>query len=104
MALDLSGTDALLKKAVAHYWKTLDQQASKQKDGDADRGRRSSVTGGKQMDGFCTLIQHLLRNNGLKDGHIYLESKLGLPGFFRPRKEWDMLVLYDGTVLGRDEI
>lgn len=103
MALDLSGTDALLKKAVAHYWKTLDAQALRQKDGDADRGRRASVTGGKQMDGFCTLIQHLLRNNGLKDGHIYLESKLELPGFFRPTKEWDMLVVHDGTLLAAME-
>ena len=38
-----------VRAAVAHYWKTLLDQSSKQRSGDADRGNRSAVTGGKQM-------------------------------------------------------
>jgi hypothetical protein len=53
-----------LSKAVAHYWRTLAAQTHKQKAG-LDRGRRSAVTGGKQMDGFCELVDWVLRENGL---------------------------------------
>lgn len=104
MSLDLYGTDELAKAAVAHYWKTLDEQGARNKDGQgADRGGRAAVTGGKQMDGFCQLIQHLLMNHGLQDGNIYLDSKLELPGYFRPTKNWDMLVIHEGTLLAAME-
>jgi hypothetical protein len=103
MPLDLTGTDELTKLAVAHYWQTLDRQSVKQRSGEADRGGRAAVTGGKQMNGFCKLIERLLINNGLKDSHIYLQAKLELPGFFRPTKNWDMLVVHEGTLLAAME-
>jgi hypothetical protein len=103
MPVNLEGTEALTKKAVAQYWKTLDQQGARQRDGDADRGGRAAVTGGKQMDGFCTLVKHLLAANGLKDSHYFFKSKLELPGYFRPTKKWDMLVVHDGTLLAAME-
>lgn len=61
------------------------------------------MTGGKQMDGFCKLVQHVLASNGLEDGHIYLETKLELPGFFRPTKKWDMLVVHEGALVAAME-
>lgn len=104
MSLDLHGTEELTKVAVAHYWTTLDSQAARQQSGaGADRGARAAVTGGKQMDGFCRLIHELLLNNGLQDGHIHLASKLELPGYFRPTKNWDMLVVHEGTLLAAME-
>lgn len=104
MALNLDGIDKLTKTAVAHYWNTLEQQGSRQRDGEsADRGRRSAVTGGQQMNGFCALVQHVLLKNGLQDCHIHIETKLVLPGFFRPTKKWDMLVVHDGTLLAAME-
>ena len=104
MSLDLHGTEELTKAAVAHYWTTLETQAARQQGRpDSDRGARSAVTGGKQMDGFCRLIQELLLNNGLQDGHIHLASKLELPGYFRPTKNWDMLVIHEGILLASME-
>jgi hypothetical protein len=103
MPITLAGTEKLTTDAVAHYWNTLAAQGAKQRGGDADRGGRAAVTGGKQMDGFCALVQHLLLSNGLKDSHIYLQSKLELPGFFRPTKEWDMLVVHERTLLAAME-
>ena len=87
-----------LSKAVAHYWRTLEAQTHKQKVG-MDRGRRSSVTGGKQMDGFCELVDWVLREKGLDEACIYLRSGREIPGFFRPTKEWDMLVVHEGRTL-----
>ena len=105
MALDLSGTDKLVKAAVAHYWVTLEQQSKRQgKSGTgADRGGRAAVTGGKQMDEFCELVRHVLVAAGLTDMHIFLNRGLELPGFFRPTKKWDMLVVHEGVLLAAME-
>lgn len=87
--------DERLRAAIAHYWNCLDQQAAKQGSGSSsDRGRRSAVTGGKQMDGFCSLVNWLLIENGLAEASIYVKEKRELPGFFRPTKDWDMLVVH----------
>lgn len=85
---------ALTRDAVAQYWNTLELQGSKQRAGSADRGKRAAVTGGKQMNGFCRLVQRLLQENGLTDEHIHIESTLELPGYFRPTKKWDMVVVH----------
>ncbi|MCL4324205.1 MAG: PaeR7I family type II restriction endonuclease [Candidatus Thermoplasmatota archaeon] len=57
------------------------------------------MTGGKQMMGFCSLITKLLTVNGVKEAHVYADERLELPGFYRPTKEWDMVVVSDGTLI-----
>jgi hypothetical protein len=92
--------DDLLKRAVAHYWNCLDEQAARQGTGSAsDRGRRAAVTGGKQMDGFAALVQTLLVENGLSEASIYARGDRELPGFFRATKDWDMLVVHQGHLV-----
>jgi type II restriction enzyme len=51
------------------------------------------------MNGFCELVSHLLIENGLAQAHIYTGQKLELPGYFRPTKKWDMLVVYEGQLV-----
>lgn len=99
MSVILTDYERRTQKAVAHYWTTLTKQAAKQSKGNADRGRRSAVTGGKQMDGFCRLVNQLLIDNGLPEAHIYTKQKLELPGYFRPTKKWDMVVVYEGKLV-----
>jgi hypothetical protein len=91
-----------LRKAVAHHWGKLAAQSSKQKAG-TDHGRRSAVTGGKQMDGFCELVEWVLRENGLGEASIYMRTGREIPGFFRPTKEWDMLVVHEGRTIAAIE-
>lgn len=91
-----------LRKAVAHYWRTLESQSQRQKAG-MDHGRRSAVTGGKQMDGFCDLVDWVLRQNGLGEASIYVRTKREIPGFFRPTKDWDMLVVHEGHLVAAME-
>jgi hypothetical protein len=93
----------LLKKAVAHYWQTLNQQSAKQTSGNADRGGRAAVTGGKQMDGFCELVNAILVKNDLPEASIFTRSDLELPGYFRPTKRWDMLVVHQGHLIAAIE-
>ncbi|MFZ0887914.1 MAG: PaeR7I family type II restriction endonuclease [Candidatus Binataceae bacterium] len=99
MAINLPPFDDRLRDAVAHYWTTLLKQSEKQKAGEADRGNRAAVTGGKQMDGFCRLVQWVLVQNGLPDPSIYKRSDLELPGFYRPTKKWDMLIVHGGNLI-----
>lgn len=93
VGIDLLDVQRLTRGAVAHYWRTLEEQGMKQKKGDADRGGRAAVTGGKQMMGFCEVVNKLLRANGVADADIYVQKSLELPGYFRPTKTWDMLVV-----------
>lgn len=89
-----------IRAAVAHFWKARSQQANAQKKrGAADQGARSAVTGGSQMDGFIGVITKLIQDAGIPDPAIYRNKKLELPGFFRPTKKWDLLVVVDGTLL-----
>jgi hypothetical protein len=46
------------------------------------------------MDGFIALIQDVIRVNGLTDAHIMMGRRvLTLPGYFRPTKLWDLLII-----------
>ncbi len=91
-----------LREAVAHYWGTRAAQLSRQKAG-TDHGRRSEATGGKHMDGFCELARWVLHENGLGEAGIYMRADREIPGFFRPTKEWDMLVAHEGHLVAAVE-
>jgi hypothetical protein len=92
------------KQAVAHYWNTRASQQNKQKDsGRADQGLRSAVTGGAQMDGFIELFTNLVVESGLSKECIFRKRSVELPGFFRPTKEWDLLIVKDGIFVAAIE-
>jgi len=93
-----------IAKAVGHFWETRHGQATKQqKSGRRDLGARGAVTGGKQMDGFVALVRDLITDCGLPACSLYTDSKLELPGYFRPEKKWDLLVIDDSTLLAAIE-
>lgn len=87
-------------KAVAHYWQTRAAQRKKQEiDGKADQGLRGAVTGGAQMDGFIDLFSELVTKAGIPGSYIFRKKAVELPGFFRPTKEWDLLVVRERTLI-----
>lgn len=93
--------DAGLKRAVAHFWKTRERQAANQGGlvGGRDRGSRSAVTGGKQMDGFVSLVRDILVEAGLDRVAVHCEAKTELPGYFRAEKRWDVVVVVQGVLV-----
>jgi hypothetical protein len=92
------------KQAVAHYWQTRAGQRRKQeRSGKADQGLRSAVTGGAQMDGFIDLFTELITQTGILARHIFRKKTVELPGFFRPTKEWDLLVVREQTLIAAIE-
>jgi hypothetical protein len=94
-----------LRDAVKHFWTTRDNQALKQgsKTGHKDAGARGAVTGGAQMNGFVNLIRDLLAESGLAHASIHVEKKIELPGYFRPEKKWDLLVVVDNCLIASIE-
>lgn len=97
ITLDL---DMLLKKAISEFWTTRLQQAEKQKiSGKKDQGARSAVTGGAHMNGVISLFTQILDKLGVASKHIFHHSALELPGFFRPTKEWDLLVVKNDQLI-----
>lgn len=92
------------RQAVAHYWQTRFAQRTKQvQSGKADQGLRSAVTGGAQMDGFIALFTDLIKGAGISENNILYKKGLELPGFFRPTKEWDLLVIKDKVLIAAIE-
>jgi hypothetical protein len=106
MPLDLADYEAKAKEAVKAFWGNRAAAVAKQKElGRADQGERAGVTGGKNMDGFIALIQDVIRANGLTDAHMMMERRvLTLPGFFRPTKLWDLLIINHGRLVAALEL
>src|SRR3990172_7942585 len=89
---------------VAHYWQTRTAQRKKQEQtGKADQGLRSAVTGGAQMDGFIDLFTELITQAGILLRYVFQKKTVELPGFFRPTKEWDLIVIRDQTLIATIE-
>lgn len=96
--------EEMIGAAVSHYWDTrLSQQEKQKKGGKVDYGLRGAVTGGAQMDGFIELFARLIISTGLDADFIQRKGALELPGYFRPTKEWDLLVVKDGRLIAAIE-
>jgi hypothetical protein len=93
--------DSRLAEAVRSYWSVLEHQGTRQGTGSGqkDYGDRSKVTGGKQMDAFAGLLQDLLERCGIDRSNMYCGRSTSLPGFYRPTKDWDLVVVVEGTLL-----
>ena len=106
MALDLVDYEQKAREAVKAFWGN--REAAKQKQiesGKADQGERAGVTGGKNMDGFLALVLDIIEANGLAHAEIHQNrAMLTLPGYFRPTKLWDLLVVYQGELIAAIEL
>ncbi len=101
MSIDLADYENKAHEAVKAFWGNREAARQKQvESGKADQGERASVTAGKNMDGFLALAKDIVRLNGLEQAEICLQRRvLALPGYFRPTKLWDMLVINDGRLV-----
>ncbi|MDR1238380.1 MAG: PaeR7I family type II restriction endonuclease [Propionibacteriaceae bacterium] len=106
MSLDLSHLDECTDAAVRRFWATRAQASKRQQaSGNADQGERAGVTAGKNMDGFSTLLSELAKANGLTDAEVFTgRSIVTLPGYFRPTKNWDMLIVFKGKLVAAIEL
>lgn len=111
----MRGLEDRLQKVVQYFWVTRHTQSSRQElAGKVDAGTRGAVTGGGHMAAFETLIADILKDTGIPDLTIKLgknessetvkaKKQLELPGYYRPEKRWDMIVLNQGRLLASIE-
>lgn len=93
--------DEQLRSAVRHFWKQRHRQAKNQGAAPALKGSgsRSAVTGGRHLDGFVELCRKLLLEAGISESSVFWRKHLELPGYFRPEKKWDLVVVVAGRLL-----
>jgi hypothetical protein len=93
-------------QAVQEFWLSRDEQMSQQRErGRSDQGFRAAVTGGQQMNGFLNTLSDLMISAGLKSSDIYIGRRMTeLPGFFRPTKGWDLVVVRQEHLLAAIEL
>jgi type II restriction enzyme len=84
--------------AIDSYWATREAQTAKQlASGRADAGTRGSVTGGAHLHALTELLGEVFIENGFSRHSIKLRG-MELPGFYRPTKNWDLVVV-EGDLL-----
>lgn len=102
MPLDLLNYQAELTSATRYFWQSRHQANRKQEaSGRRDAGNRGAVTAGKNMDSFADFFVKVTRANGLTDATIIQSGRpeLTLPGYFRPTKMWDLLILHQDRLI-----
>lgn len=106
MTLNLVDYERQAQEAVMAFWGNREKARQKQIEaGKIDAGERAGVTAGKNMDGFTTLIADLVEANGLGHARIHRErAVVTLPGYFRPTKLWDLLVMHEGRLIAAIEL
>lgn len=81
--------------AIRQYWIVREGQAQKQQDsGRVDAGLRGAVAGGAHMDPMAELMESIFVDAGFPPSSISRGSAVELPGYFRPEKKWDLVVVH----------
>lgn len=93
--------ETLVASAVKQFWTSRTSLINTSQDGD-----RGSVIGGKNLDGFSELIKAVALHCGIDKDCIVTSGKknLTIPGYFRPTKMWDSLVIYKGHLIAAFEL
>jgi hypothetical protein len=105
MSIAMANYEALARKAVRVFWQSRSSAKKQQgQRGTSDQGERAGVTAGKNMDGFVHMARKIVCENGLSPENVHLERRvLTLPGYFRPTKLWDMLVVNENRLIAAIE-
>jgi hypothetical protein len=90
--------DKLTQQAVQLFWETKGKAQAKNTAG--DRGGRSGATGGKNLDGFVQILADLITEAKIEGLVAGTQKKyVTLPGYFRPVKDWDLVLTRQGKLL-----
>jgi Restriction endonuclease XhoI len=80
--------------AVLMFWTTRANQLAALTDGGAAGGGARAAA---HMNGIRNLVKRIFMDAGMPEDSVEYEPYL--PGFYRPRKRWDMAVKYKGALV-----
>ncbi|MFA0103838.1 PaeR7I family type II restriction endonuclease [Vibrio splendidus] len=70
-----------------------------------DVRKAKGVRSGKTLDGFRDVIQSVVESSGLENVSICVgKNDSQLPGYFRPHKSWDVVILSDNKLVAAIEL
>lgn len=97
-------TQDRFEDAVRSFWRVRGSQAAKQlASGKLDTGSRGAVTGGAHLVGIAQLLEHIFIAAGFQPSSIRHSSGIELPGYYRPTKSWDLVVIEDDVLVAAIE-
>ena len=88
MTLNLDGHEKRVSQAVKKFWTIR---------------KASGVRSGKTLDAFAELLTWVIHSNGLPDALIVTGRQAQLPGYFRPTKSWDIVVIHKKKLIAAIE-
>jgi len=78
--------DQAIRGTIKNFWKVRD----------GGKG----VTTGKTLDPLVGIMIRTVRESGLPNAEVYTGRNTSqLPGYFRPHKSWDVVILNDGKLI-----
>lgn len=102
----MSNYEARFKEAVHYCWTARsnagDRQAATAEVRDV--GLRTGVTSGKHLDPLSELVAKVFEDSGIPSDSIHHKSRVELPGFYRPEKKWDIVVVHKGELVAAVEL
>lgn len=99
--------DEVFAEAVAHFWAARGAAGVRQRESrSVDQGNRQEVTSGGHLDGFLNTIEDLVTLEGLaRPSEVRRGRRLSvLPGYYRPEKEWDLVIVKGGALAAAIEL
>lgn len=92
------------EQAIRSYWQVRQRQAEKQlSSGKADAGFRGAVTGGAHLDALAQLLEETFVDAGFPRTAVRRTTSIELPGYYRPTKKWDLVVIDQGRLIAAIE-
>lgn len=97
--------ESRVREAIRTMWGTRAFQAARQAEsGRPDVGSRGTATGGRHLDAFAVILGELAREAGFRPEEIRFRSGVEVPGFYRPTKKWDLVVIREKRLCAAIEL
>jgi len=87
--------DESICEAVRIFWESRGKSTATQD------GTRGNVISGKNLDGFLAVVHSVARHCGIPASSVFTKGRkdLSLPGYYRPAKNWDVVIVQDQRLL-----
>ena len=95
-----------VRSCIRKFWsRRKGAQAKNEKGKRKDSGSRGGATAGKNLDGFALLLEKQISQAAIGEVEVHKRKKLvTLPGYYRPTKQWDIVVTHMGRLLATIEL
>jgi hypothetical protein len=93
------------RKEVLALWKLRSKAEKKAREGgNKDLGLRAGVTSGRHLDPLSELVRGIFIDAGMPPDSVHCGGvDLQIPGFYRPQKKWDVVVVHQGVLVAAVE-